>query len=465
MMRVLIVDDEALLASAIARKLGQRGYRCERVGTLAAARVALSGAEPPELVLLDVRLPDGNGLSLLEARPNGAGPAFIVLTAFGAIEDAVAAMKLGASDYLKKPIDLEELIVAIGKLVELRTLRDRITLARTRDAAPREEAAILGDSPPLVAAREELRTLAQVGDGDAALSPTVLILGETGTGKDLAARCLHNWSRRAAEPFVQVDCSTLPRDLIDAELFGHAKGAFTGASEARAGLIEAAEGGTLFLDEIGELPNELQAKLLGVLERRVTRRLGSTIETQVRARFIAATNRDLVAMVAARQFREDLYYRLKVMTVRMPPLRACRADIAPLVRRFAQACARHFGRPAPDWSPPSLARLEAHDWPGNMRELKHLVERVTILNRGRPVEVRDLALDAAAPPPGAGADPFADLTLEAAERMLIERALAASHGNVSEAARRLDVTRMVLRNRIEKYGLAAEREPPKGDPV
>ena len=458
-MRILVVEDEALLAQAMAKRLTADGHMCDRAGTLGAASDHLRADTPPDLVLLDVRLPDGNGLDLM-ARARSGGPAFVVVTAFGDVEDAVAAMKQGASDYLTKPLDLNELSVVVDRIADLRAIKEKLQYARTRDARVLDGETLLGDSPPIVRVREEIQSLAALAGVDpSAPLPNILILGETGTGKDLAARYLHACSPRADQPYVHVDCASLPAALIEPELFGHAKGAYTGAQAARAGLIEAAETGTLFLDEIGELPIDLQAKLLNVVERRRVRRIGSTREIDVGARFVAATNRDLAKMVDERTFREDLYYRLNVLTVTMPSLRGCGDDIPRLAAHFSAQVARRFGKPPPQWTDAALRGLRKGAWPGNVRELRHVVERAVLTDRSGIIDVADLILAphaASQEQAGAAVEAFDGLTLEQAERALIERALARTGDNVSEAARQLDVSRMALRYRIDKYRL---REP------
>ena len=454
-MRVLVVEDETLLAQAMTKRLSADGHNCTSTATLRAANDHLRAKAPPDLVLLDVRLPDGNGLDLM-AQARSGGPAFVVVTAFGDVEDAVTAMKQGASDYLRKPLDLNELSVVVDRIAEIRSMKEKLHYARTRDARVLDGEALLGESPALVRLREQIRSLASIsGVEPSAPLPNILILGETGTGKDLAARYLHASSPRADQPYVHVDCAVLPSGLIESELFGHAKGAYTGAQAARAGLIEAAEGGTLFLDEIGELPVNLQAKLLNVVERRRVRRIGSTGEIEVGARFIAATNRDLAKMVRERTFREDLYYRLNALTVAMPPLRSCAEDIPRLAAHFAAQVARRFGKPPPQWTDAAVQRLRDNAWPGNVRELRHVVERAVITDQDARIDVADLALDAHSSSPRAPAtvEAYDGLTLEQAERALIERALARTGGNVSQAARQLDVSRMALRYRIDKYRL------------
>jgi DNA-binding NtrC family response regulator len=454
--RVLMVEDETLFASAVRKRLDKAGMRCEVAATLTEAR-ARAAAAPPDLVLLDLRLPDGPGMQLLDElrREPDTAPAVIVLTAYAEVEDAVKAMKRGAADYLKKPIDLDELLLAIERVLESAALRDRLAYSRSRDSHAAEGEPLVGESAVLRDLRSQILQVARLGSLASGEPPNVLILGETGSGKDVAARLLHQSGARRELPFVHVDCAALPRELMEAELFGHEKGAFTSAAGSRIGLIEAAEGGTLFLDEIGELPLELQAKLLSVIERRLVRRIGSTREHPVRAQFVAATNRRLAEMAAQGAFRADLYYRLNVLTLTLPPLRSRGEDIVLLAERFAAQTARRYGLPLPRFTPEARAALLAYAWPGNVRELKHLVERATMLSQGE-IGAAALGLDAAAQPPAAASDPLRGLTLDGAERLLIVRALEAAQGNVSEAARQLGVSRMTLRYRMDKHGLRGE---------
>ena len=453
--RILVVEDESIFARAVATCLQRAGHTAVVAGTLADARSRLSsGTEPPDLVILDVRLPDGESFDLLAEMADGseAAPSVIVMTAYGDVGQAVRAMKLGAADYLKKPIDLDELLVTIDKVMQSARMRSRLSLSHARESRAGDGPALIGESAALREVRRQIQTIAAIA-GDAA--PTVLLLGETGTGKDIAARMLHRLGPRADRPFVHVDCTALPEEMMEAELFGHVRGAFTSAHVSRAGLIEAAEDGTVFLDEIGELPNELQAKFLNVLERRQVRRVGSTREVPVAARFVAATNRNLAAMVSRGEFRDDLYFRLNVLTVSLPPLRSCRPDIALLARHFLEATARSYGRAAPQLHDDALAALGAYEWPGNVRELKNVIERSVLLSGPEGITAQSLRL---APPPARaraeGPRPTEPLaTLASAEQELIASALARSGGNTSEAARSLGITRMALRYRMEKYGI------------
>ncbi|MEQ1599484.1 MAG: sigma-54 dependent transcriptional regulator, partial [Methylotenera sp.] len=305
--KILIVEDEVLFARAVQKHLQKAGYECEHAENLADAR-AITRQFSPDFVLLDMRLPDGNGLDLLPELAS-SGMAVIVMTAYGDISDAVNAIKMGAIDYLKKPIDLEELLLSVQKNEKTAELKISLDYSRQRSSHASDSISLIGKSPAIESLRLQIARIAQLNNPNDVTPPAVLITGETGAGKDVVARLLHASCANKAKPFVHVDCASLPAELMESELFGHEKGAFTGANNARPGLIEAAEDGTLFLDEIGELPLVLQAKLLNVLERRVVRRLGSTKERNVPARIIAATNRDLHEMVNAGKFRSDLYYR------------------------------------------------------------------------------------------------------------------------------------------------------------
>ncbi|MGF1610579.1 MAG: sigma-54-dependent transcriptional regulator [Kiloniellales bacterium] len=470
-MRILLVEDESLFAEAVAKRLRREGHDCAIAGSLRDALDQLEAIGPAlDLLLLDERLPDGRGVDLMRrrgttgsgqgpGRPGGALPPVIMMTAFADVEHAVGAMKLGAIDYLRKPVDLDALLDAVERAAPPGGAQ-RAAAARGDQELP----LLVGESDALRQLRQRIGELARIG-GEAGANgdlPTVLILGETGTGKDLAARLLHGLGPRVREPFVQVDCATLPKELIEAELFGHEKGAFTGAGQQRRGLIEEAGAGTVFLDEVGELPLDLQAKLLAVLDRRRVRRLGSNKETPVSARFVAATNRDLAAMVADGRFRADLFFRLNVLALAMPPLRRAAADIPALVAHFAERTARSVGRPAPHFTPEAMAKLMAHAWPGNVRELRHVIEKAVLLSKGGPIEADETELPAG-PGPVAGIDDgtapgdLANLSLEEAEKRLIERALQRAGGNVSEAARLLNTTRMTLRYRMEKHGIDSSR--------
>ena len=456
-LRVLLVEDEDLFARAVSKRLQKAGYECELAQTVADGR-ALARQFAPDLALLDMRLPDGNGLELL-GEFTAAGIPVIVMTAHGDVSDAVNAMKQGATDYLKKPVDLDELLLTVDKAQRTVAMKHQLDHSRERDSRAVDGVGLLGESPAMQSVRARIEQIARLPLLAQAIPPTVLITGETGTGKDVAARLLHQLGNAAERPFVQVDCASLPADLIESELFGHEKGAFTSAQGARCGLIEAAEDGTLFLDEVGELPLALQAKLLNVLERRMVRRLGSTKERPVPARFIAATNRDLQQMVIEGRFRADLFYRMHVLTLSMPPLRDRAQDALLLARFFLTQTERRYGLPARQFAPDAVAALEAYGWPGNVRELKHLIGRAALLSTASEISAADLGLTSNAIQRSAHAEPaVGGLTIDAAERLLMKEALRQCAGNVSVAARKLGLTRMAMRYRMEKHGLRSSEK-------
>jgi len=382
--RVLVVDDAIQMAETVADGLGDRGYAATAVATGEAALAALRAGHFDALVT-DLRMPDLDGLALLAAARRAAPDLpVIVMTAYGAIDSAIESMRQGASHYLTKPFKIEVLALFIDKVVEEQRVRREVTALR---AALRERPADTGIISESRAMRDALDVVARVARADV----PVLLLGETGTGKGLLARRVHAESDRAEGPFVTVNCAALPEPLLESELFGHVKGAFTGATRDRAGLIAESSGGTLFLDEIGEMSPALQAKLLDVLERRVVRAVGDAKERAVDLRVVAATHRDLDERVRAGAFREDLRYRLEVVAVELPPLRHRREDIPLLVDHYLQtARARHPESPAHRISAAAMSRLAAYSWPGNVRELIHAVERMVLLARAAEIGAADL---------------------------------------------------------------------------
>ena len=450
--KVLIVEDEVLFARAVQKRLQKAGFECEHVENLADARSIIKQFNA-DLVLLDMRLPDGNGLDLLTEFV-AKSMTTIVMTAYGEVSDAVNAMKLGANDYLKKPIDLEELLLIVQKNEKTSALLTSLDYARQRNAHSSDGITLIGDSPATQSIHMQITRIAQLGHLGDSIAPTVLITGETGTGKDVAARLLHASGANSDKPFVHVDCASLPNELIESELFGHEKSAFTNAVTSRPGLIEAAEDGTLFLDEIGELPLALQAKLLSVLERRRVRRLGSTKERIVPARIIAAANRNLHEMSQAGRFRSDLYYRLNVMTISLAPLRERGGDILQLAKHFMQLTEKRYGLTKHQFSQSAVEAMQTYKWPGNVRELRHQISRAVLLSSQAQISANDLNLNDSKNKVGNDTSKQSQITLDAAEKTMLLKALESAHNNVSEAARQLGITRMTMRYRMDKHGIS-----------
>ncbi len=447
--RVLIVDDDASLVSALTGLLDHKGYETEGASSPAGALEAVR-RRAANVVLLDVRLGRESGLELLpqlkELRPDMS---VIVFTAAGSIEMAVEAMHLGADNFLQKPVDPPRLLAIVAKGLEACRLRRRSSALERLSA--RSATLLLGDS----AAMKEATALAGTVAGR---DTTVLLLGETGTGKGLLARRIHELSPRAAAPLVELNCAGLNRELTESELFGHEKGAFTGAVEKKLGLFEVADGGTLVLDEIGEMDASIQAKLLQVLEARRFRRVGGTIENEVDVRVIAATHRDLESEAKSGRFRQDLLFRLNVFSITLPPLRDRRDDIVPLALYFLH----QFGRPGireGALSDATASRLTAYDWPGNVRELRNVMERATILCPAdqpiRPQHLPPFAVAGAPPPPAAapGTDGAPLPTLRDAEHRLIVQTLAAHGGNIRASARALGISRGTLYRKAGRFGI------------
>ena len=462
---VLIVDDETPLAAAIEAFLSRRGLIAHAFGTAEGALAALSDLAP-DIALVDVQLPGMDGLSALAAiRRERPETLVILMTAYSSVPGAVAALRGGAVDYLVKPVDLEELWVVVQRAWETHRVRGELTYLRQRagHAAPVES--LLGTSAAMVAVRRQLLQVAaadRVGDA----GPTILLTGETGTGKELAARAIHAAGPRADGPFVELNCAAIPATLLEGELFGFEKGAYTDARQSKPGLVEAADGGTLFLDEIGLLDLQLQAKLLKVLEDRAVRRLGALAPRQVDVRILAAANRDLEAAVAEGAFRADLLYRLRVLTVSLPPLRGRDEDITLLAEAFLQATRERYGLDDVRLSAGARRALVEYPWPGNVRELRHVLERAALLHPGEAILPEHLGLTGRLDARTAvRADEVSvdfrrgPIDLEAVERELIARALSHADWNRARAAELLGLTKETLRYRIEKHGLQPRRPP------
>jgi DNA-binding NtrC family response regulator len=448
MASILIVDDEETHARALARFLERRRYATTVAVSAGQARTALAKSRP-DLVLLDQRLGEEDGIVLLrEAHAADPELPVVVMTAYGSVETAVAAMKAGARDYVQKPIDLEQLALVVARALE--EARARACLDRLQGSPPDRTTvgALLGASAAMEPVRTFLDRMARLDGLSAGEYPTVLLLGETGTGKSLVARALHQQSALARAPFLVFDCTVAPRDLMEADLFGFERGAFTDAKTAKPGLVEVAAGGTLFLDEIGELSAAAQAKLLRAIEEKVVRRLGALADLPVDVRIVAATNRDLGREVVEGRFRQDLFYRLNVLALTLPPLRERGDDVELLARHYVDVYARKYGGPAKALAPEAVAVLRAERWIGNVRELAHVIERAMLMTDGDVIEPRHLGIEPRIAEEEAGAT-----RLDEAERQLIRRVLDESGGNVSQAARRLGVSRELLRYRMRKHGL------------
>jgi DNA-binding NtrC family response regulator len=428
--RILVVDDEPLIRAWFSEHLAAAGYDVETAETGAEALRALPGANP-ELVLLDLRLPDIDGLELLpQLREVDRDLIIIMVTAHGEIDVAVRAVKAGAYQFLEKPLDLEDLLITIEKGLETRDLRQQVAGLRELHRWRFATVELVGRS---------LVTRKLAGDVEriaATESATVLLLGESGTGKDLVARAIHARSRRSERPMLEINCTALPEHLVESELFGHEPGAFTDARQRKKGLAELADGGTLFLDEIGDMPRGAQAKLLRFLEDSKFKRLGGTTDVSVDVRVIAATNRDLDAAVKAKTFREDLYYRLNVVPIHLTPLRERAEDVAPLALYFVERLARDLKRGSPTLSAEAVEILQAYSWPGNVRELRNVLERALISTDDYAVAL-----------------PAEGIRLDELERQLIRQALGRTGGNVTRAAKLLGLSRDTLRYRLEKHGL------------
>ena len=451
---ILIVEDEELIRISLASRLTKCGYRVIEAEDGQAGLDAVDETFV-DLVLLDYKLPDIDGLEVLRRlQERSAPPVTIMMTAFSSIEGVVEAMQNGAYTYVKKPFELEEMLEHITRGLETTSLRREV--ARLR----REAEQAHGATDDFVRRSEAMGTLddliTRMNDVG---SSTVLVTGESGTGKNVIAKRLHLTSARADSPFMTITCTDFSENLLESELFGHQKGAFTGADSTKPGLLELANGGTVFLDEIGDMPMPLQAKLLRFLEERKFRRVGGTAEIEVDVRVIAATNSDLEAMVEAKSFRRDLFYRLSVIPLELPPLRERVEDIRELAALFVERFAQEFRKSVNSISPEALKALEQHDWPGNIRELRNVLERATLLCRTDRVEVSDLPRSFQDISSDAGDDVAArilgpgGLDLEELERSLIKRALELEGGNQSAAARLLCMSRDQIRYRIEKFGL------------
>lgn len=452
---VLIIEDEAVLAKNIRLYLERFGYDA-RTAESAEEGLQLLENFRPDMVLLDYQLPGRNGLEFLaELQGREPGIQVVMLTGQASVDMAVEAMKLGAADFLIKPVVLGKLKLVIEKALGAERAEKTLSYYRERESRQSGIARLMGDSPPMRQLKARLQRLLEA---EAALGgdepPAVLITGETGTGKELAARALHYDGARRAGPFIEINCGSIPAQLLEAELFGYERGAFTDARERKIGLVEAADGGTLFLDEIGDMDLALQVKLLKLLEEKTVRRLGSVHDRKVDIRIVAATHQPLEQLVREGRFRADLFFRLRIVELNLPPLRARGDDILLLARHFLALQSRRYRKPELRFSPDAEQALLRYAWPGNIRELRNVAEQCVLLASGPQIEAAQLPFCAvlASPPRTAPVDAGAT-GLEAAERELLLQALETSGWNITRAARRLQVSRDTLRYRIQKYGL------------
>lgn len=453
--KILVIDDEKLLRWSLQQNLSKEGY------TVLTAEKGMEGLEvyseeQPDVVLLDIHLPDVSGINVLESiKKENRNALVIMVTAFGDIETAVKTIKFGAYDFVEKPFNMDKLKILISKALETVTLRKEVSQFRSEISKRYGFSNIIGKSPQMM---KVLDLVSKVAKSDAT---TILLQGESGTGKDLVAKVIHYESSRASRPFMDINCTALPETLIESELFGHEKGAFTDAKQMKKGLFELAEGGTIFLDEIGDMKLSTQAKLLKIIENKTFKRIGGVKDITVDLRVVAATNKDIVEEAKKGNFREDLYYRLKVIPIIIPPLRERREDIPPLARFFIEEFNREFKKDVRGLAKATEEAFLLYSWPGNVRELKNIIERAMILESAEyilpehlPAEITSGNGKAGLPKayhPGIEIPP-GGLDIEEVERELIRKALEQTKWNQTRAARLLNLTRDALRYRMQKFG-------------
>jgi len=448
--KILIVDDDPRMRKSLANLLNREGYVITEAPGGKEATDHL-GSDVFDLVIADLKMEPLSGLDLLRlVKQMSPDVEVILITAFGTIEVAVEAMRLGAFDFITKPFQVEEILLRVRNALEKHRLKEEVNQLRTEVKSAFGFEGIVGVS-------EEMRQVLTILPRVAQIDSTVLVTGESGTGKELIARAIHAASRRPHGPFVSVSCAALPENLLESELFGHVKGAFTGAIAARKGLLEEARGGTFFLDEIGDAPLPIQAKLLRVLEDRSIRRLGDNRSIQVDVRMVAATNRDLQSAMREKLFREDLFYRLNVVPIHVPPLRERGGDIPPLVAHFIEKYHGKIKKQVSGVSPQAMTLLMAYRWPGNVRELENVIQRMMVVAKGDTLDVQDFPPEISGKEvPREKAKDLKGMTRESAglaEKNLILDSLAKSGGNVTQAARSLGISRVTLQKKMKMYKL------------
>lgn len=476
--KIMVIDDEEILAWSIETELKSQGAD---VLSCAGLRLAIENfvSFNPDLAICDLRLPDGSGIELLKKwRHEKPDMPVILITAHGGVESAIDALRLGAFDYLQKPFDMKSLLAAVKRAAEMSKLRQKVS-RMTGSEEPQDPVKIIGSSKAMEEVKRQVRRIAS------SKASTTLICGESGTGKELIARAIHEWSPRAYAPFVEINCASIPETLLESELFGYEKGAFTDARERKLGLFEMAQNGTIFLDEIGEMPMKLQSKLLRALEYRRFKRLGGTKDIVFTARIVAATNRNILEEIQAKRFRGDLYYRLSSLPVILPPLRQRKDDIDLLVEFFLEKLASELEMKRPETSPEVLRILREHNWPGNIRELKNVLERAMVFYQPSSLKAEHLTFDQDLVPdssmiafshqasmpqrgPYHPAEAFTNgeakpqlwtlpengIDLEVLEKELLIQALDRARNNQTKAASLLGISRHTFRYRLEKYGIA-----------
>jgi len=446
---ILLIEDEKLLRWSLKQRLEKEGHTVHTAENLGEAEVHVT-QHFPDMVLLDLSLPDGHGLDFYEKYQDTLDESVVlVMTAVGEVEDAVRAMKLGALDFLSKPIDHKALIALVNRSLDVRATRRDAQVAKSIRQR-KLDVDIVAHSPQF---RETLELACEVAQSDV---DTILLLGESGTGKNVVARYIHVNSSRSEGPYLEVNCAAIPEQLLESELFGHEKGAFTDAKKSKPGTFELANGGTVLLDEIGELRLDLQAKLLHLLENRVYRRVGGVREIRVDARIVALSNRNLRSMVREKTFRDDLYFRISVFPIQVPSLRERHEDILPLARNFLKFLQAKSGKSIKGFSREAENVLLSYSWPGNVRELRNVVERAIILEKGTEISLRSLILDTIEPPPmsetgSGGGMPEGIVPLDEVEGEMVLRAMTASGENQTRAAELLGITRDQLRYRLKKF--------------
>ncbi|HEX6099122.1 MAG TPA: sigma-54 dependent transcriptional regulator [Thermoanaerobaculia bacterium] len=451
MAKILIIDDEPAIRSTLAGILEDEGHRatsCES-GEEGIAQLA---RDEFDVVLLDLWLPGIDGLAVLERLRTASGPPVIMISGHGSVDSAVRATRLGAYDFLEKPLSLERVLLTVNHALSDRRLREQVRDLKRHLTL---EEILIGESEPMQRLEQQIRSAA-------ASHSRVLITGENGSGKEIVARTLHRHSPRADQPFIDVNCAAIPNELIESELFGHRKGAFTGAIDDRKGKFELADGGTLFLDEVGDMRLEAQAKVLRVLQEQTFQRIGGQQTIRVDVRVIAATNKNLEAEIAAGNFRSDLYYRLNVIPIDVPPLRARGNDVVLLADHFLRRFAAETAQPKKKLAPGAAAKLKAYHWPGNVRELRNVAERLAILLPGETIEAEDIHLGAprTEPAPEIAADLPLKEAREQFEKQYILDRLREFAGNVSRTAESLGVERSNLYRKMDAYGIRGREEKP-----